>query len=41
MLAKLRLGKVKEGVLEKCQIEQNTTVASLLAVWWAGGVKTD
>jgi len=41
MLAKLRLGEVKKGRVEKCQIEQNTTVASLLAVWWAGGVKTD
>ena len=41
MLAKLRLGEVKEGVVEKCRIEQNTTVASLLSVWWAGGLKTD
>ena len=41
MLAKLRQGEVKEGVVEKCRIEQNTTVASLLSVWWAGGLKTD
>jgi len=41
MLAKLKLEQGKEGLVEKCQIEQNTTVASLLAYWWAGGVKSD
>lgn len=43
-LAKLRLGRAKESVIEKCQIdqiEQSTEVASLLGTWWAGGVKTD
>jgi len=40
-LAKLRLVRAKESVIEKCQIEQSTEVASLLGTWWAGGVKTD
>ena len=43
-LAKLRLCRAKESVMEKCQInqiEQSTEVASLLGSWWAGGSKTD